>query len=71
MGEKLKVINQVSLHDLNMDIELNAGTAKSNKRQSIHLQNDRFRLELSDKEYVQMAVAIHVAAENIKRVKEL
>lgn len=71
MGEKLKVINQVSLHDLDMDIELNAGTAKSNKRQSIHLQNDRFRLELSDKEYVQMAVAIHVAAEKIKQVKEL
>lgn len=69
MGEKIKVISQVKLKDMTLDIELNDGTAQSKKPQYIHLQNDRFRLALSDSEYVQMAIAIRSANKKLKAYK--
>ena len=71
MGEKIKVITQTKLRDVEYDIELNDGTAKSKKPQYIHIQNERFRLALSDSEYVQMAIAIRAAAKKIQDYKDI
>ena len=71
MGKKLYVVSQVNLQDMKLDIELNDGTSKSKKPQYIHLQNDRFRLALSDSEYVQMAVAIREGAKKVMKKKKM
>lgn len=71
LGEKLYDISEIKLRDMAMKIELNDGTAASKKPQYIHLQNDRFRLALSDREYVEMAVAVRTAAKKLKRQKGL
>ena len=71
MGEKLYDISEIKLKDMVLKIELNDGTAASKKPQYIHLQNDRFRLALSDREYVEMAVAIRTGSQKLKRRKGL
>lgn len=70
MGEKLYVVTKVDLPSFSFDVELNEGSAASKKPLHIHLQNDRFRLDLTDKEYLQMAVAIRSAAKKMKAYKE-
>lgn len=67
MGERLYDITQINLKDVHFKVELNAGTANSNKCKYIHIQNPRFRLSLSDSEYIEMAVAIRAANNKIKR----
>ena len=71
MGEKIRNITKVSLHDMDVDIELNDGNASSRKSKYIHIQNDRFRLELTDREFIQLAVAVRVAAKKLKSYKKL
>lgn len=71
MGEKIKVITTKKLKDIEYDIELNDGTAKSKKPQYIHIQNKRFRLAVSDSEYIQMAVAIRAAARKMEDYKNI
>ena len=71
MGERLYDISEIKLKDMSLKIELNDGTAESKKPQYIHLQNDRFRLALSDSEYVQMAIAIRAASTKLKKRKGL
>ena len=69
MGEKIYDISEIKLKDMALKIELNDGTAKSKKPQYIHLQNDRFRLALSDREYVEMAVAVRTAGKKLRKQK--
>lgn len=71
MGEKIRDISKVDIQGLNFLIELNDGTVKARKPQYIHLQNERFRLALSDSEFVQMAVAVRTAGKKIAAYKEL
>ena len=69
MGERIRDITKIKLHGMPMNIELNAGTAYSADRNYIHIQNERLRLELSDKEYLQMAIAVRVAADKVRKYK--
>lgn len=71
MGEKIRDMAKVRLHDMDFLIELNDGTVKARKPQYIHLQNERFRLALSDKEFIQMAVAIRAAGQKLRGYKDL
>lgn len=71
MGEKIRDISRVRLRGMDFLIELNDGTVKSRKPQYIHLQNERFRLALSDSEFIQMAIAIRTAGQKIRDYKEL
>ena len=70
MGEKLCVLSKVELPSFDFDVELNAGSAASAKPYHIHLQNDRFRLDITDKEFIQMAVAVRAAAKKMKAYKD-
>ncbi len=71
MGEKVRDMAKVSLQGMNFLVELNDGTVKAKKPQYIHLQNERFRLALSDKEFIQMAVAVRAAGQKLRDYKEL
>ena len=71
MGEKLRDITILHLHDMDVNIELNDGNAATRAYKTIHIQNDRFRLQLKEKEYMQMAMAIRVAADKIRSSKDL
>ncbi|GEM_PF-3398776 len=71
MGEKLYVISKVDLPGLSFDVELNDGSAATNKTKYIHLQNERFRLALPVSQYLQMAVAVRSAAKKIREYKDL
>ena len=71
MGEKLYVMSKVDLPSFQFDVELNDGSAASKKPLHVHLQNDRFRLDLTDAEYLQMAIAVRTAAKKLKGYKKL
>lgn len=71
MGEKLCVLQKVELKSLRFEIELNDGSAASKRPLHIHLQNERFRLDLPDYEYLQMALAIRIAYQKLKKQKRL
>lgn len=69
MGELLYVISKVDISGFKFDIELNDGSAASKRPLHVHLQNDRFRLDMPDYEYLQMAIAVREAAKKIKKNK--
>lgn len=71
MGEKLYVISKVNLKGMKFDVELNDGSAASKRPLHIHLQNDRFRLDMPDYEYLQMAIAVREAGKKIRKMKGL
>lgn len=71
MGEIIRIVSRVRLKDMSLNIELNDGTVKAKKPQYIHLQNERFRLALSDSEYIQMAIAIRTAASKMLKQKKI
>lgn len=71
MGEKIKDITVLKLHDMDVAIELNDGDASSRAYKTIHIQNERFRLQLKEAEYLEMAAAIRIAAKKIREVKEI
>lgn len=71
MGEKIKVISKVDVPGMQFDVELNDGSAASKKPLHIHLQNDRFRLDMPDYEYLQIAIAVRTAAKKIRAYKKL
>ena len=71
MGEKIKDISNIDLDSFKFTIELNDGSAASKKPLHIHLQNERFRLDIPDSEFLQMAVAIRTAGKIIEATKNL
>lgn len=71
MGEKIKVIDTVNLEGMKFDVELNDGSAASKKPLHIHLQNDRFRLDLPDYSFMQMAIAVYTAKRKLIEKKGL
>ena len=71
MGEKIKDITVLKLHDMDVAIELNDGDANSRSYKTIHIQNERFRLQLKESEYLEMAATLHVAADRLRKIKRL
>ncbi len=71
MGERIRDLAKIQLKDMPVSIELNAGSAYHSDSNYIHIQNERLRLELSDREYLQIAIAVRVAADKIKKYKDL
>ena len=71
MGEKIKDITILKLHDMDVAIELNDGNASTRAFKTIHVQNDRFRLQLKESQYLQIAAAVSVAAKKIRGYKEI
>lgn len=57
MGELLRKIGTLDMKDFQLDVELNNPSANGLER-SVHLQNQKFRLEMSESEFYQVAGAI-------------
>lgn len=69
MGEKIKDLSEVSIGKTNFLIELNHSINPSHKY-DIHIQNEKFRMELSDKDFLQIASSILLAKQNLEKLKK-
>lgn len=69
MGEKIKDIGKISLGNSDFVVELNHGTREGEKYE-IHLQNDKFRLALSEKDFLQMTSAVILAQKQLNIMKK-
>ena len=67
MGEKIKTI--ASLND-SMEIELNKATQKGGPRY-IHIQNPSFRFCVTEKEFLEIAIALKKSLNIFKQNKKL
>lgn len=68
MGEKIKDIGKIHLGTSDLAIELNHGT-RQNEKYEIHIQNDKVRLALSEKDFLQMASAVVLAKKQLDIIK--
>jgi len=65
MGEKIRTIGFIGYKDQEYEIEEN----ESSSERIIHIQNESFRIEISESEYILMSALIIEAAENLRKIK--
>ncbi len=70
MGEKIKTLSKGSILNVDFEVELNHPLSKG-KDQQIHIQSDKFRLEMSKTDYIRYALTVLVAKENLKKLKNI
>ena len=70
MGEKIKILSKGKVLNNNFEIELNQAVV-INQDQQIHIQSNKFRIEMDKKDYIKYALSILVAVKNLKILKEL
>lgn len=70
MGEKIRDVGKINLKGLDLEVELNKESILNGPRY-IHIQNDKFRLSLTEKEYIQMVASVYRAQKSLKRNKGL
>ena len=68
MGEVLKVVKETKLGGGKFLIELNEPLVKYGAR-IIHLQNDKFRMEMTEPEFLKIAGAVAYARKNFDVMK--
>jgi len=69
MGEKIRDLSKINLGGANLLIELNHSVNPKHKY-DIHIQNEKFRIELSDSDFLQIASSILVAKKNFETLKK-
>lgn len=70
MGELIEKINTITLADQSFDIEINAPTDNSGVNE-IHIQNDKTRIALSEKQFCKIATCILLARKQLHQIKEI
>ncbi len=70
MGEKIKILAKGKFLNTDFEVELNHPLTKGSERQ-IHIQSDKFRIEMDEKDYVKYALSILVAEKNLKNLKDI
>lgn len=65
MGEKIKDIKKISLGDCELIVELNEATSPGGNRW-IHVQNDNFRIQFSEGDFVMILAGILKAKERLR-----
>lgn len=68
MGEKIKEIKEIKLADHSLLIEMNKGTHRGGKY-DIHIQNDEFRLNITEGDFCKMVLSILYARDNLVSYK--
>jgi hypothetical protein len=68
MGEKIKTIANCRLKNTNLDIELNKAMTTNGLRY-IHIQNDFFRFDFHEKDFINFATRILAAKRRLKVLK--
>ena len=70
MGEKIKDLAEFNIGDLKINIELNSSYYKS-EYFDVHLQCDKGRIGLTDREFLQLATCFMVAKKQFLHYKEM
>lgn len=70
MGEKIRTLGNISLFDQCLEVELNHSSNGSSIKE-IHLQNDRFRIEMNQNEFIELYSAISLAAKKLRAQKNI
>ncbi|MBW3020739.1 hypothetical protein KY334_05560 [Candidatus Woesearchaeota archaeon] len=70
MGEKIKTILKGKLFNTNFEIELNHPPFRGLDEQ-VHIQSDKFRIEIDKNEYLQYAMSVLLARKNLKILKKI
>lgn len=70
MGDVIRKISEITIGKEKFDIELNH-SARGSEYRDIHIQNDKFRLEIPENEFLQMASCIILAKRQFEVIKGL
>jgi hypothetical protein len=70
MGEKIKILSKGKILNEEFEVELNHPLSKG-KSQQIHLQSQKFRVELDRKDYLKYGLSVLAAAKKIKILKRI
>lgn len=68
MGELIKTYGNVNIGGNNYDIELNAPIFEKTGG-TVHIQNEKSRIEMSQYDFYQMICNMNLALENLKIIK--
>lgn len=68
MGEVIRDIDEIQIGEQKFKIELNHSTTENDKFE-IHLQNNKFRLAIPQKEFLQMASCFILAKKQLDILK--
>ena len=68
MGEIIKTIDNIQIGNTKLNIELNHSTSEQGNYE-IHIQNEKFRLALPEKEFLQMASCFVLARKQMDQLK--
>ncbi|MBQ8678843.1 MAG: hypothetical protein IJ530_03675 [Treponema sp.] len=68
MGQKIKTLGKLKIGDSEFEVELNKSVSKKGGH-DIHIQNRKFRLEMSDSQFVQMASCLLLAKKQFDILK--
>jgi len=68
MGEKIKTLSKGKILSTSFEIELNHPPV-SGQDQQVHIQSEKFRFEMDQKDYIQYALSVLVAEKNLKMLK--
>lgn len=69
MGEKIRDLSKINIGGADLLIELNHSVSRKRKY-DIHIQNEKFRMELPDKEFLQIASSVLLAKKNLENIKK-
>ncbi len=69
MGEKIRDLAEIRMGGADLMIELNHSVSQ-NYKYDIHVQNEKFRMEFTDKDFLQIASNILLAKRNFENLKE-
>ncbi len=69
MGEKIKDLSKINIGGADLLIELNHSVNLKHKY-DIHIQNDKFRMEFRDSDFIQIASTVLLAKKNFETLKK-
>jgi len=70
MGEKIKDIGKLNLKGVCFDVEINDPVDNSNGG-IVHIQSHNFRMEMTQRNFYEMAAAIMLAKRQLARIKRM
>lgn len=70
MGEKIKTIATGKILNSEFEIELNHPTV-SGFDQHVHIQSEKFRLDMDKKDFIKYGLSVLVAERNLKTLKDI
>ena len=70
MGEIIKKFGTINISNSNINFELNKPHAKGAPN-SVHIQSDKMRIEMSEKEFLKFSLTLLDAEKKLKKMKGL